>query len=202
MVSNASNFARNPLKVIHILEEEHMKNAKYIWSAVKGNWWIRFWELEYLWIPSTICNIFNHFEYLDFVSSYKEILKNSLPNQKKKEKEIQYLIRFLEMGQHPLIYWKYITLYRSVDLPLASYLNIILYDFWLLKKLKIAIEREMISNCGHKENMMRHLITIPKEGFTDCFEKWKECWDKYATLQNKYFERDYDALALGKLYFC
>jgi hypothetical protein len=41
-----------------------------------------------------------------------------------------------------------------------------------------------------KENVMRQLMTIPKKEFSDCFEKWKERWDKYVRSQGEYFEGD------------
>ena len=33
-------------------------------------------------------------------------------------------------------------------------------------------------------------MAIPKKDFSDCFEKWKEHWDKYVRSQGEYFEGD------------
>jgi len=41
-------------------------------------------------------------------------------------------------------------------------------------KAKIVVEREEI-----KANTMRQLMAILKKVFADCFEKWKEHWDKF-----------------------
>jgi len=41
-----------------------------------------------------------------------------------------------------------------------------------------------------KENATRQLMAIPKKGFANCFEKWKEGWDKCVRSQGKYFEGD------------
>jgi len=37
---------------------------------------------------------------------------------------------------------------------------------------------------------MRQLMAIPKKDFSDCFEKWKEPWDKSVRSQGEYFEGD------------
>jgi hypothetical protein len=39
-----------------------------------------------------------------------------------------------------------------------------------------------------KENATRQLMAIPKKDFSDCFEKWKERWDKCVRSQGEYFE--------------
>jgi hypothetical protein len=36
----------------------------------------------------------------------------------------------------------------------------------------------------------RQLMAIPKKEFSDCFEKWKERWDKCVRSQGEYFEGD------------
>jgi hypothetical protein len=41
-----------------------------------------------------------------------------------------------------------------------------------------------------KENATRQLMVIPKKEFSDCFEKWKERWDKCVRSQEEYFEGD------------
>jgi hypothetical protein len=41
-----------------------------------------------------------------------------------------------------------------------------------------------------KENATRQLMAIPKKEFSDCFEKWKERWDKCVRSQGEYFEGD------------
>lgn len=39
-----------------------------------------------------------------------------------------------------------------------------------------------------KENvMMEQLMAIPKENFSECFEKWEGCWDKGVMSEGKYF---------------
>ena len=41
-----------------------------------------------------------------------------------------------------------------------------------------------------KENTARQLMAIPKKDFANCFEKWKERWDKCVRSQGEYFEGD------------
>jgi hypothetical protein len=41
-----------------------------------------------------------------------------------------------------------------------------------------------------KENATRQLLAILKKEFSDCFEKWKERWDKCVRFQGEYFEGD------------
>jgi hypothetical protein len=50
-----------------------------------------------------------------------------------------------------------------------------------------------------KENVTRQLMVILKEDFTDCFEKWKGCWDKCVISQGEYFEGDLRAIVLHRL---
>jgi hypothetical protein len=56
---------------------------------------------------------------------------------------------------------------------------------------KTAVEREEISDRGRDYGERdEELIAIPKEGFADSFEKWKERWDKCVRSQGEYFEGD------------
>jgi hypothetical protein len=41
-----------------------------------------------------------------------------------------------------------------------------------------------------KENATRQLMAIPKNEFSDYFEKWKERCDKCVRFQGEYFEGD------------
>jgi hypothetical protein len=41
-----------------------------------------------------------------------------------------------------------------------------------------------------KENAKRQLMTILKEDFADCFEKWKGRWDKCVISPRQFFEGD------------
>jgi hypothetical protein len=52
-------------------------------------------------------------------------------------------------------------------------------EFWFFSKLKMPLKgrRFQIAN-EIMENMTRQLMAIPKKKFSDCFEKWKERWDK------------------------
>jgi hypothetical protein len=36
-----------------------------------------------------------------------------------------------------------------------------------------------------KESATRQLMAIPKEDFADCFDKWKERWDKCVRSQGE-----------------
>jgi hypothetical protein len=40
------------------------------------------------------------------------------------------------------------------------------------------------------KNTTRQLMAIPKKEFSDCFEKWKEHWDKCVRSLGVYFEGD------------
>jgi hypothetical protein len=52
-------------------------------------------------------------------------------------------------------------------------------DFWLFLKLKMPLKGRRFQTANEiKENATRQLMAIPKKKFSDCFEKWKECWDK------------------------
>lgn len=45
---------------------------------------------------------------------------------------------------------------------------------------KVTIENEGILCCGKiKESVIKQLMPIPKQDFTECFEKWKESMDDY-----------------------
>ena len=44
-------------------------------------------------------------------------------------------------------------------------------------------------------------MAIPKKDFSDCFEKWKECWDKCVRSQGEYFEGDQGTIVLGQLLY-
>jgi hypothetical protein len=64
-------------------------------------------------------------------------------------------------------------------------------DFWLFSKLKMPLKGGRFQTANEiKENATRQLMAIPKKEFSDCFEKWKECWDKCVRSQKEYFEGD------------
>jgi len=44
-------------------------------------------------------------------------------------------------------------------------------------------------------------MAISKKGFADCFEKWKELWDKCVRFQEQYFEGDEGVIFLVGLLF-
>jgi hypothetical protein len=56
-------------------------------------------------------------------------------------------------------------------------------------KTENAIEREEISDRKRDEGE-RDEAAIPKKELSDCFEKWKERWDKCVRSQGEYFEGD------------
>jgi hypothetical protein len=47
--------------------------------------------------------------------------------------------------------------------------------FWLFPKLKSLLKGKRFQIVDIRENAKRQLMVIPKEDFTDCFEKWKGC---------------------------
>ena len=49
--------------------------------------------------------------------------------------------------------------------------------------LQAALLKCNIRTLKVKENATRQLMAIPKKDFSDCFEKWKECWDKCVRSQ-------------------
>jgi len=52
-------------------------------------------------------------------------------------------------------------------------------NLWLFLKLKLPLKGRRFQTANEiKENVTRQLMTIPKKDFSDCFEKWKERWDK------------------------
>ena len=62
-------------------------------------------------------------------------------------------------------------------------------DFWLFSKVKLPLKGRRFQTANEmKENVTRQLMAIPKKDFSDCFEKWKECWDKCVRPQGEYFE--------------
>jgi len=64
-------------------------------------------------------------------------------------------------------------------------------DFWLFLKLKLPLKGRRFQSAKEiKENATRQLMAIPKKDFSDCFEKWKERWDKCVRSQREYFEGD------------
>jgi len=64
-------------------------------------------------------------------------------------------------------------------------------DFWLFSKLKLPLKGRRFQTTNEiKENATRQLMAIPKKHFSDCFEKWKECWDKCVRSKGDYFEGD------------
>jgi len=64
-------------------------------------------------------------------------------------------------------------------------------DFWLFSKLKLPLKGTRFQTANEiKENATRQLMAIPKKDFSDCFEKWKERWDKCVRSQGQYFEGD------------
>ena len=64
-------------------------------------------------------------------------------------------------------------------------------DFWLFSKLKLPLKGRRFQTANEiKMNATRQLTVIPKKEFLDCFEKWKECWDKCVRSQGEYFEGD------------
>jgi hypothetical protein len=64
-------------------------------------------------------------------------------------------------------------------------------DFWRFSKLKLPLKgRRFQTKNEIKENATRQLMAIPKKDFLDCFEKWKERWEKCARSQGEYFEGD------------
>jgi len=48
---------------------------------------------------------------------------------------------------------------------------------------------------------MRQLMAIPEKDFSDCFEKWKERWDKCVRSQGEYFEGDWGSIVLDVTFF-
>jgi hypothetical protein len=64
-------------------------------------------------------------------------------------------------------------------------------DFWIFPKLKSQLKGRRFQKADEiKENATRQLVAITKKGFADCFESWKERWDKYERCQTEYFEGD------------
>jgi hypothetical protein len=52
-------------------------------------------------------------------------------------------------------------------------------NFWLFPKLESPLKGRKFQTADEiKENMTRQLMVILKKNFLDCFEKWKEQWDK------------------------
>ena len=69
--------------------------------------------------------------------------------------------------------------------------DLALCDFWLFSKLKLPLKGRRFQTANEiKENATRQLIEIMKKDFSDCFEKWKECWDKCVWSQGECFEGD------------
>jgi hypothetical protein len=69
--------------------------------------------------------------------------------------------------------------------------DLALCDFWLFSKLKMPLNGRRFQTANEiKKNATRQLMAIPKKEFSDCFEKWKERWDKCVRSQGEYFEGD------------
>jgi hypothetical protein len=65
------------------------------------------------------------------------------------------------------------------------------YDFWLFPKLKMALKGKRFDNIGTiKENMMKHLSSVPKDPFKKCFQQRQNCWHKCIASEGAYFEGD------------
>jgi len=59
-------------------------------------------------------------------------------------------------------------------------------NFWLFPKLKSPLKgRKFQTPDEIKENTTRQLMVNLKKGFADCFEKWKEHWDKCVRSQGE-----------------
>ncbi|KAG1652914.1 hypothetical protein GQR58_025940 [Nymphon striatum] len=66
-------------------------------------------------------------------------------------------------------------------------------DFWPFPKIKSLLkERRFQSTDEIKENSTKELMKIPKEDFSNCFEKWKEHWEKCVMFQEEYLEGDFE----------
>jgi len=64
-------------------------------------------------------------------------------------------------------------------------------DFWLFPKLKSPLKGRRFQTVDEiKENATKQLMDIPKDAFAECFEKWKERWEKCVRSQEEYFEGD------------
>ena len=64
---------------------------------------------------------------------------------------------------------------------LATYSpDLALYNFWLYPKLKLVLKEkrfQTVDNVQIEEN--ETILVILKEDCADCFEKWKNSWDKH-----------------------
>jgi hypothetical protein len=64
-------------------------------------------------------------------------------------------------------------------------------DFWLFSKLKLLLKGRRFQTANEiKYKARRQPMAIPKKELSECFEKWKECWDKCVRSQGEYFEGD------------
>jgi transposase len=64
-------------------------------------------------------------------------------------------------------------------------------DFWLFSKLKMPLKGRRFQTANEiRVNATRQLMAIPKNEFSDCFETWKERWDKCVRSQGEYCEGD------------
>jgi len=98
------------------------------------------------------------------------------------------------------LFWQNVASPRSVSPPYI--LDLAPCNFWLFPKLKSPLKGRIFQTSDKiKENATRQLMAILKKDSADCFEKWKEHWDKCVRSQGEYFKWDYDAIVLGKLLF-
>jgi dipeptidase len=63
-------------------------------------------------------------------------------------------------------------------------------DFWLFPKLKTMLQERDLMTDTIKENMTKHLSSIPKDLLKKYFQQWQNHWHKCIASQGDYFEGD------------